>query len=112
MTIWGSGKAEREFLYIDDAAAGCWELMESYDGVQTVNIGVGHTDSIADLAETVKAVVGYTGELCFDTSRPDGMLKRLLDTTTAEKYHIKSKTLLEEGLKETYQWYLKNAYVG
>ena len=104
VAVWGTGKAEREFLYIDDAAEGCMDLMENYDGAQTVNIGVGHTETIAEL---VKKVVGYTGELRFDASKPDGMPRRLLDTRTADAYHIHAGTTLEEGLRLTYRYYLE-----
>lgn len=106
VVVWGTGKAEREFLYIDDAAEGCMDLMEHYDGIQTVNIGVGHTDTIKELAELVKKVVGYTGRLRFDASKPDGMPRRLLDTQTADAYHIHPKIPLEDGLRNTYQYYL------
>lgn len=106
VTVWGTGKAEREYLYIDDAAEGCIDLLEHYDGLQTVNIGVGHTNTVAELAGLIKRTVGYTGEVRFDTSRPDGMPRRLLDTRTANEHHIFVKTSLEEGLKKTYQWYL------
>ena len=106
VTVWGTGKAEREFLFIDDAAEGCMDLMEHYDGGQTVNIGVGHTDTIAELAELVKKVVGYTGKLCFDATKPDGMPRRLLDTQTADAYHIHAKTTLDAGLRLAYRYYL------
>lgn len=107
VTVWGSGNAEREFLYIDDAAQGCMKLLETYDGLETVNIGVGHTDSIRTLAEMVKEVVGYEGEIIFDSTKPDGMPRRLLDTKTANEHQIYATTKLAEGLKKTYQWYLK-----
>lgn len=106
VVVWGSGKAEREFLYIDDAAEGCLDLMERYEGTQTVNIGVGHTNSIAELAVKIREVVGYAGKLHFDVTKPDGMPKRLLDTETAAEYHIHADTSLEEGLRRTYQYYL------
>lgn len=105
--VWGSGRAEREFLYIGDAARGCMELFEEYDGKQTVNIGVGHTTTIAELAELVRTIVGYKGGLRFDMSKPDGMPKRLLDTKMARANHIYAKTPLEVGLKLTYQYYLE-----
>ena len=84
------------------------DLMEHYDGVRTVNIGVGHTESIAELAELVRKVVGYTGKLWFDASKPDGMPRRLLDTQTAKEYHIRVRTTLEEGLRLTYRYYLSS----
>lgn len=110
--VWGSGKAEREFLYIEDAAAGCMELMENYDGMETVNIGVGYTNTIKELAEAIKEAVGYEGEIRFDATRPDGMPRRLLDTQNGEQYHISAKTSLEDGIRLMYQWYLTHVWEG
>lgn len=108
VTVWGSGNAKREFLYIEDAAQGCMQLMEDYDGIQPVNIGTGHTQTIAELARMIRTVVGYEGEIRFDTSKPDGMPGRLLDSTLAREYGIAPQTSLEEGLRKTYSWYLSS----
>lgn len=107
--IWGSGIAQREFLYIEDAAKACVELLQKYDESETINIGVGKITSIKELAELIKRIVGYEGKIVFDTSKPDGMLKRCLDTTKAQKLGICAETSLEEGLMKTYEWYLNTA---
>lgn len=108
VTIWGSGIAEREFLYIDDAAEACIELLKKYNEPETINIGVGRTTSIKELAYIIKEVIGFEGEIEFDTSKPDGMIKRALDTTKAKKLGIIAKTSLEDGLSKTYKWFLQN----
>lgn len=105
--IWGTGKAEREFMYIDDAAEACLLLMEKYDGPGTVNIGMGGTTSIRELAETVRQVVGYTGEIRFDTTKPDGMPRRLLDSDKIYALGWQPMVKLEDGLKREYDWILK-----
>lgn len=106
--IWGSGIAEREFLYIEDAAKACVKLLEIYEDPETINIGVGRMTSIKELAALIKQTVGYKGEVFFDTSKPDGMRKRSLNTIKAQKLGIYAETPLEEGLAKTYEWYLKN----
>lgn len=104
--IWGSGIAEREFLYIDDAARACIKLLEEYNDAETINLGVGKSTSIKELAYIIKDVVGYRGKIVFDRSKPDGMLKRFLDSSKAIALGIIAETALEDGLKKTYEWYL------
>lgn len=104
--IWGTGSAEREFMYIDDAAEACLYIMEKYEGPGTVNIGMGFTTSIRELAQKIKNVVGYTGEIRYDTTKPDGMPRRLLDSTKILEMGWKPRTVLEEGLRREYEWYL------
>ena len=106
--IWGSGKAEREFLYIDDAAEACLFVMQKYDGPGTINIGMGKTTSISELAKKIKQVVGYNGEIIFDKSKPDGMPKRLLDSSKIQNLGWKPKTDLDTGLQQEYLWFLNN----
>ena len=108
VSIWGSGWAQREFLYIEDAVSACLRLMEEYDGTEPVNIGTGVCTSIRELAETVKRVTGYQGELLFDTTKPDGMPMRRLDSDRVFALGWHPETKLEEGLKMTYQWYLEH----
>lgn len=108
VVIWGSGIAQREFLYIDDAAQACVKLLEIYEEPETVNIGVGTLTSIKELAEMIKKIIGYEGQITFDVSKPDGMLKRYLNTQKAQSLGIYAKMPLEEGLARTYKWYLKN----
>ena len=106
--VWGTGTPLREFLYVDDMADACVFLMENYDGEQHVNIGTGEEVSIRELAETVKEVVGFDGELVFNTEMPDGTPRKL---TTVDKLHglgWKHKVSLNEGIQLAYNWFLKN----
>lgn len=106
--VWGTGTPLREFLYVDDMADACVFLMENYDGEQHVNIGTGEEVSIRELAETVKEVVGFEGELVFNTDMPDGTPRKL---TTVDKLHglgWKHKVSLNEGIQLAYNWFLKN----
>lgn len=106
--VWGTGTPLREFIYVDDMADACVFLMENYDGEQHVNIGTGEEVSIRELAETVKEVVGFEGELVFNTDMPDGTPRKL---TTVDKLHglgWKHKTSLNEGIKLAYTWFLEN----
>ena len=106
--VWGTGTPLREFLYVDDMADACVFLMQNYDGEQHVNIGTGEEVSIRELAETVKEVVGFEGELVFNTDMPDGTPRKL---TTVDKLHglgWKHKVSLNEGIKLAYDWFLEN----
>ncbi|OBR89885.1 GDP-L-fucose synthase [Clostridium ragsdalei P11] len=106
--IWGTGKPLREFLYVDDMADGCVFLMENYDGEQHVNIGTGKEVTIGELAQMIKEVVGFKGELKFNTSKPDGTPRKLLDVSKLEGLGWKYKMELKEGISTSYEWYLKN----
>jgi GDP-L-fucose synthase len=103
--VWGSGNPLREFLYVDDLADGCVFLMEKYDDAQFINIGSGNEITIADLARAIKKVVGYTGEIFFDSTKPDGTPRKVLDHSRIQKLGWSSKVPLLEGLSRTYQWY-------
>ena len=106
--VWGTGTPLREFLYVDDMADACVFLMENYDGEQHVNIGTGEEVSIRELAETVKEVVGFDGELVFNTEMPDGTPRKL---TTVDKLHglgWKHKVSLDKGIRLAYSWFLEN----
>ena len=106
--IWGTGTPLREFIYVDDMADACVFLMENYDGEQHVNIGTGEEVSIRQLAETVKEVVGFEGELVFNTNMPDGTPRKL---TVVDKLHglgWKHQVSLKEGIKLAYNWFLEN----
>ncbi|QLY79108.1 GDP-L-fucose synthase [Clostridium intestinale] len=106
--IWGTGTPLREFLYVDDMADACVFLMENYDGEQHVNIGTGEEVSIRELAETIKDVVGFNGELVFNTAMPDGTPRKL---TTVEKLNglgWRHKVSLNEGIKMSYEWFVGN----
>jgi len=106
--VWGTGTALREFLYVDDLADALVFLMNHYNDVQFVNVGTGEEVSIKDLALLIKAVVGYEGELKFDSSKPDGTPRKLLDTTKLNAAGWQSKIPLKQGLELTYQWFLEN----
>ena len=105
--IWGTGSAEREFMYIDDGADACLYIMERYDGPGTINIGMGATTSIRELAEMISRTVGYQGEIRYDFTKPDGMPRRLLDSTKITELGWRPRVRLEHGLKMTYDWYLQ-----
>jgi GDP-L-fucose synthase len=104
--VWGTGKVRREFLYVDDAADGMVYLMKNYSGEEIVNLGPGTDVTIAELVERVCKVVGYRGGVQFDTTRPDGTPRKMVDTTFAASLGWKAKTPLEEGLATTYRWYV------
>ena len=108
VTCWGTGTPLREFLYVDDLADACVFLMNTYSGNETVNLGTGKELSIKDLTELVAEVVGYEGEIKWDTTKPDGTPRKLLDVSKLEKLGWKYKTELKEGIEETYRDFLKN----
>lgn len=106
--VWGTGTPLREFIYVDDMADACVFLMENYDGEQHVNIGTGEEVSIRQLAETVKEVVGFEGELVFNTDMPDGTPRKLTNVDKLHRLGWKHKTSLNEGIKLAYEWFLEN----
>lgn len=106
VTIWGTGTPLREFLYVDDLADACVYLMNTYSGNETVNIGTGNEISISQLAEMVKKVIGYQGDIIYDTTKPDGTPRKLLDVSKLKHLGWKYKTELEEGIRLTYKDFL------
>lgn len=104
--IWGTGTPLREFLYVDDMADACVFLMENYDGEEHVNIGTGEELTIRELAETIKAVVGFEGELVFNAEMPDGTPRKLCDVTKLQSLGWKHEVILKDGIRKAYQWYL------
>jgi GDP-L-fucose synthase len=106
--VWGTGTPKREFLYSDDLADASIYLMNNYSGNEIVNIGVGDDLPINELAEKIKETVGFTGEIQFDTTKPDGTPRKLVDVTKLNSLGWKATTSLEEGLKKAYQWFLDN----
>lgn len=100
--IWGSGTPSREFLYADDLAEACLFLMQNYNDSPALNIGCGSDVTIRELAELIQKIVGFEGELQFNTSKPDGTPRKLLDVLALEKIGWKAKTSLEDGLRKTY----------
>ena len=107
--MWGTGTPCREFLHVDDMAKAALFLLENYDAPGPINVGTGVDLSIRDLAELVRKVVGFEGSLCWDTSKPDGTPRKLLDTGKINALGWKPTIGLEEGLSSTYAWYLKHA---
>jgi GDP-L-fucose synthase len=106
VVLWGSGRASREFLYVEDAAEGIVLATEKYEGSEPVNIGAGFEISIIDLAALVARLTGYTGEIAWDITRPDGQPRRMLDTSRALKgFGFKARTGLEEGIRRTIVFY-------
>ena len=108
VTLWGSGKPRREFLHSDDLGRACLFLLENYDGDVALNVGVGLDQTIESLAGLIKEVVGYKGEINWDISKPDGTPRKLLDVSKIEALGWKTKIELEEGIKQTYEWFLKH----
>lgn len=106
--IWGTGKARREFLYSEDLVDGLIFLMENYNEQGHINIGSGQDISIKELAEMIKDVISFKGDLIWDTSKPDGMPRKLMDSSRIIKMGWKPKVDLRTGLSKTYQWYIKN----
>ena len=107
--VWGTGKATREFLYVEDAAEGIVSATEHYDGSEPVNLGAGFEISIKDLTLMIGKLTGFQGEIVWDKTKPDGQPRRMLDTTKAEKYfRFRAKMGLEEGLKKTIDWYRRH----
>jgi len=107
VTIWGSGSPRREFLYVDDLAAACVYLMEQGVCGTLINIGCGEDLTIRELAETIKEVVGFEGELVFDLSKPDGTPRKLLDISKLRELGWVPEYSLREGLQATYQWLIQ-----
>ncbi|MFH9557587.1 GDP-L-fucose synthase family protein [Streptomyces globisporus] len=106
VTLWGSGSPRREFLHVDDLAAACVTLLEAYDGDEPVNIGCGEDLTIRELAETVRDVAGYEGRIAWDTSKPDGTPRKLLDVTRLNTLGFTPKIPLRDGIARTYAWWL------
>ncbi len=109
VVAWGTGKASREFLYVEDAAEGIVLGTECYNGPEPVNLGAGQETTIRELTETIARLCGYQGEVQWDTTRPDGQPRRVLDTSRARDWFgFEAKTSLEDGLKQTIEWFKIN----
>jgi len=109
IVVWGTGTPRREFLYVDDLADACVHLMKTYSSEELVNIGTGEDITIAEFARLVAATVGYGGEISYDTARPDGTPRKLLDVGRLAKLGWRASTSLEDGLKRAYQAYLNES---
>ncbi len=106
VTLWGSGSPKREFLFVDDLANACFHLMQQYNDKQFVNIGTGEDLTIRELAEMIKNIIGYNGEIIWDTTKPDGTPRKLMDVSKAHSLGWKHEISLEEGIKKTYSNFL------
>ncbi len=108
VTVWGTGKPRREFLHVDDLAGACYFLMQNYNEPEIVNVGTGKDISIGEMANMIKVISGYKGEIIFDTSMPDGTFQKLLDTGKINALGWKEKIGFEEGLRKSYEEYAFN----
>ena len=106
--VWGSGRPRREFLYVDDLADASLHLLRHYSGESHVNIGAGYDITIAEFAENVKRCVGFEGQILYDGSRPDGMPRKLLDSSRIHALGWSAVTPLDQGLGQYYEWFLSN----
>jgi GDP-L-fucose synthase len=110
IVLWGDGSPTREFLYVDDCAEGIWLAAQRYDGAEPVNLGTGEEIAIRDLAELIAELTGYTGEIVWDTEKPNGQPRRKLDTSRAEeRFGFRAQTTLRDGLERTIAWYRASA---
>lgn len=103
--VWGSGTPKREFLYVEDLADACVHLMNEYSEHESINVGTGQDISISELAEIIREIVGYDGEIVYDDTKPDGTPRKLLDVSKLDKLGWKPRVSLQEGIKQTYDWF-------
>ena len=108
VVVWGTGTPRREFLHVDDLADACLLLMQRYQDEVPINVGCGRDQTIAELAETIRGIVGFTGSVRFDPSRPDGTPRKLLDTTRLSALGWAPGIRLESGIRSTYAWFLQH----
>jgi len=108
LVVWGSGGPRREFLHVDDLAAACVFLLEKYDSPEIINVGCGEDISIRGLAELICDIVGFKGELAWDTAKPDGTPRKLLDVSKIHGLGWRHRIGLRDGISRTYEWFLEN----
>ena len=106
--LWGTGSPRREFLHADDFAEACAKLMDAYESDQLINVGVGQDITIRELAELIRGIVGYTGQVAWDPSMPDGTPQKLLDVSRINALGWKARIALADGIRSTYEWFLAN----
>jgi len=109
VTVWGTGKVYRELLFVDDLARACVFVMNNYSGADFLNVGYGEDNTITEIAQMVKDVTGFQGEIVYDTSKPDGMFRKIVDSSRIRELGWKPDVMLREGIALTYDWYLENA---
>ena len=105
VTLWGDGSARREFLHVDDLAEACYTCMRDYNSPDIINVGTGEDVTIKELSETISNIVGFSGQTNWDTSKPNGTPRKLLDVTKIKSLGWEPKISLEDGIKKTYEWY-------
>jgi GDP-L-fucose synthase len=108
LVVWGTGQPRREFLHVDDLASACLFLLEKYDSPEIINVGWGEDISIRELAELICGVIGFDGKLAWDTTKPDGTPRKLLDITKLRNLGWQPTISLRDGIASTYDWFLKN----
>jgi GDP-L-fucose synthase len=108
VTLWGTGSPRREFLHVDDAAEACLFLLDNYDDPAPINVGTGEDLTIAELAELTRDIVGFTGRISWDASKPDGTPRKQLDTRRINELGWKPRIGLAEGIRSTYEWFTSN----
>ena len=108
LAVWGSGTPRREFLHVDDLASACLFLLEKYDSPEIINVGCGEDISIRELAQLICDIVGFEGQLAWDTTKPDGTPRKLLDITKLQNFGWRPTISLRDGIAQTYDWFLKN----
>ena len=108
--VWGTGTPRREFLHVDDLAGACRFLLENYDAPEIINIGYGEDVTIRELAETICEIVDFRGEIVFDSSKPDGTPRKLMDSTKLMRLGWKPRINLRNGIQQTYDWYLRQKF--
>ncbi len=108
VTVWGTGSPRRDCLYVDDMADAAFFLMDNYDDAELINVGSGQDVSIKEMAFIIKDAVGFKGDIIFDTSKPDGMPRKLLEVSKIKKLGWSPRVGMEQGMRQTYEWYVKN----
>ena len=106
--VWGTGAPRREFIYADDFVDACLFLLEKYNDNEMINLGCGQDVSIKELAQKIAKICGFTGKIIFDETKPDGTMQKLLDNSRLKDLRFDFEVGLEEGLRKTYKWFLKN----
>lgn len=108
VVLWGTGRPRREIMHVEDVANACLFLMNEYDSSKTINVGVGYDFSIKELSDIIKDIVGFEGNTFFDSTKPDGIERKLLDSTKINSLGWNPRKDIKTGLRETYEWFLKN----
>ena len=106
VVVWGTGSPRREFMHVDDMARACWYLLQQNVGGELINVGTGQDLKISEFAKLISSIVGFEGEIAYDTTKPDGTIRKLLDVSKIQNYGWKYEIELEDGLRQTYEWFV------